>query len=1140
MDHENFRSKQRIVKEELEQLEEAQYISSEVSQQVVEAHDRYYADLKQQEAEKERGEMAIQEEEQSPEIPETKPVKQKKTLSAKEVRDRNITWSLNLGVVLLLIGGLVLATSTWETLANWMKSGSIALVSLLFFGLAVFTMRILKIEKTAFAFYVLGGLFLPITILSVGYFELLGSYFSFAGDGRYLFGAAGSLIILPIYLQLADKLSSRLFVWFSYITVTVLAGFLLAALYLPADGFYLGIMLFNAFLLFIYSRLRDNQRIELFMKEFVPYIQCSMILSTLLMLIFYNHELLYGFNLLITAILYFAMIYVAEHKEYSFVFSAMLVYGAYQLIEFSAVEETGPIVYALLGFVFLTIPKVIDDDHALKRIFRYTSAVVSACAFLYISFEGLVLRMNELSVIMLLAYVLIALNFAFLTNMTKRRLFAYLSPVFLMSAFYEMALFSREWFGYDGLMLPLFVMGLILYGVFGCLIKTPFFQRMKASSRDVGGIVMLLAVLADFVVMNLWQTGTMLLLISITALLTARYEGRIVLAKSATWIHAASLGLSVMMFYAAADGGSAIYDNNPFQAESFVLAGLVVLLASFGWQRVNQTVFAEHAFFAAFGFYGLGMWQAFSFDVDAVMRAVIMLGGVAMAYLLYRKTKWMAVTYVVSGISLLLYITALIALHSEMGIESELFQSLQFVLGALLLLAAGVLAGKYDANLRKSFGWAGHLFLPLALLVSLLFFEETTVWAFFMAAVVYAISLRFVQAEWLVLSFLYGCFTAVWIGMVQWFVLLELAEPIPYAALLTSIMLAVGWYVSQPAWTRRMAFYVVPFSVFGMFLFTLVPDFDGTLFGVTLLYAVVTLFMMHQEQWNLFSVFPLVLVYRVLWLYDGAVLSPEYVMQFRLVVFAGVLLAAGLLMYTVVYQEQRNRDIPVKLDWYSVVGFAALLSLYDVPAEALWAKLLPGLLVSLFVVLQRKRMPYVPAKWAVFGACVYLLEPYYVLLGNLQTPDLIERELYVLPWVAAVIFLKVVSGRKYTRLVNYIQWAILVIVSLLLIQDGLASSTIYDALIVGGLSLASMLGGMIYQRKAFFFVGAGVLLLNVFLQTQDYWGNLPWWAYLLIAGSILIAVASYNEWHKQKTADGKTTMASKFYQNVLQKIKRWE
>ena len=113
------------------------------------------------------------------------------------------------------------------------------------------------------------------------------------------------------------------------------------------------------------------------------------------------------------------------------------------------------------------------------------------------------------------------------------------------------------------------------------------------------------------------------------------------------------------------------------------------------------------------------------------------------------------------------------------------------------------------------------------------------------------------------------------------------------------------------------------------------------------------------------------------------------------------------------------------------------------------------------------------------------------------------------------------------------------VVSLLLIQDGLESNTVYDALILGSLSLISMLAGMWLRVKAYFFVGAGVLLLNVLLQTRPFWGNLPWWGYLLIAGSILIGVASFNEWNKQKGARGEKTLLAKLKESLLMKMKNW-
>lgn len=416
--------RRRIVKEELEQLKGKEYISEDVYIKVVQAQEKYYTEV----AKKSAYEYAEQNKKVEKPLPQPvdfkeKPKKEKAKLSPQQVRERNITWALNLGVILLLIGGLVLATSTWDSLHAWMKAGLIGFVSIFFFGLAYFSERVLKIEKTAFAFYVLGSLFLPIVMVSVAYFELFGAYFSFTGKGRYLFGAITSLAILPVYFLLSIRLQSRLFVWFSYITTSVLAGFLIAALYLPIDGFYLGIMLFNACLVIGYYYLRKNDQYLLFINEFVGFIQANLILSTLLMLIFYSNEVVHSFTLLVTATLYFAMIFVTNQKGYHFVFTGMLIYAAYQLIEFSVLSEIDGIAYALLGMIFLALPLLVKDDRALRNVFRYTSAVVSACAFFYISLEGILLRFNEPSIVLLIAYLIISLNFVFLSNLVKNDCF---------------------------------------------------------------------------------------------------------------------------------------------------------------------------------------------------------------------------------------------------------------------------------------------------------------------------------------------------------------------------------------------------------------------------------------------------------------------------------------------------------------------------------------------------------------------------------------------------------------------------------------------------------------------------------------------------------------------------------------------
>lgn len=77
-------------------------------------------------------------------------------------------------------------------------------------------------------------------------------------------------------------------------TISISAGFLIAALHLPADSFYLGIMIFNAVLILAYTYFGKRHQLKQFTKEFPAYIQANLIMSTLLMLLFYQQEVSHG------------------------------------------------------------------------------------------------------------------------------------------------------------------------------------------------------------------------------------------------------------------------------------------------------------------------------------------------------------------------------------------------------------------------------------------------------------------------------------------------------------------------------------------------------------------------------------------------------------------------------------------------------------------------------------------------------------------------------------------------------------------------------------------------------------------------------------------------------------------------------
>lgn len=1135
--------RKKLVQVELKKLHDKNYIQSNVYQHVLNAHQHYYEDL-------EKGPTKVKEQveaEIKPVTPvATEPVKAvekkivaKKPVTAKEARERNITWSLSIGVIFLLIAGTFLATSTWDMLSSWMKTGLITVVSFLFFGLAIFTTRILKIKKTAFAFHVLGSLFLPIIILSIGFYQQFGPYLSLFGEGRFYFGALGSLIIFPIYLSLAKKLNARLFVWFSYVTFTLFVGFLLASFHFPIDGFYFGMMLYNSVLVIVYLWMRRKNVWQLFTKELLLFIQVNLVLSTLLLLFFYSNPVAYGFNLLLTAVIYLAMIFVTSHKNYHFIFTVMLIYGTYQMIEFSAVQEIGPVVYALLGFVFLSIPKVVKDASTMEKMFQMTSAFVSGLAFLYITVQGVFLRMDQPSLLLVIGYVLIALNFTYLSNVGKRMLFYYVSPIFFLTALFELVRYGQMLFAYEQVVLVMFFAACLYYILFGCMMRFAFFQAIKDSSRDMALVAMLFCLFIVFFTNHWWQAGTMLLFLSMIALCMDRFEEREIFIKGnpAAWFHALALGCSVVMFYTAWQLEQ-FYHDTIHGAIGFVCASVVVLLASYVWYVLKRKPFSTSALFVAEGFYLLGMLASFQFfgGVSSIIRACIFFGGIWMAYILYRQTKWRFSAFAVSMITLLFYLNTLYVLHDHLHITSEWVQAFEFMIGAVVLFVIGLMYHKYDNVMLQAFWWVGHVYLPFTLLVPMFAFDKIALWPVLLATAIYALSGRYTAVTWKIYTFLYASFTGGWLAITYLFITFNLDDDIHYAWLMMSILLLTGWYMSGEALRKKMTYYIVPFSVIGIFIFTFMYPFDLTNLAVTLFYIGIVLVFMKVVKFDFFTFVPLLFAMKAMTHYHYFQPEHSYVIA---VLVAVIMLAVGIWQYKDLYEARGKNRLPV-IDWYTAFGFMALFSLYSLAGASLFEQLLPGILISIGLFIQRKRVPAVSSKWISFFAGAYVLEPYYTLLDYVRVPTLFEMELFVLPWIALAILLRKVASEKQKEVVSYIQWAVLVMVSLLLVRDGLQSGTVYDAIILGTLSLLSMLGGMMYKVKSFFFVGAGVLLLNVFLQTRPFWGAMPWWVYLLIAGTILIAVASYNEWHKQKVAEGKSTLFTKLYTNIIQKIKEWE
>ncbi|NDI34284.1 SCO7613 C-terminal domain-containing membrane protein [Chengkuizengella sediminis] len=1150
--------------EELDALRNGKYIHDEIYENVKSAHQRYTSKMKSEENtlaaptstndeskpikihdptnkevqqnlsnDKDHAEVLIPKKVKSP-IP-------KKVKSAEQIRDRNITWTLILGVILLLIGGLYVATSNWSIMANEMKIMSIALVSTLFFGISWFSFKLLKIEKTAFAFLTLGSLFIPIVILSAGYFQLFNEWFSLMGEGRYLFIGLGALVCLPIYMLIAHKFKSRMFVWISFVTSSICVGFLLAALHLSNDAFYFGIMVYNAILLVGYHKFNKLQKHQLFIKELPNYAQLNLVLSTFLMLMIFENALFYSFNVILTAILYMSMFFVYQTKHYHFVFSALLVYGLYQFIENSFLQQFNVIFIALIGFVFIGLQFVLEKDQYLKKMFQYTSGVISFFAFIYISLQGVLLQLHQPSTFMFLAYVLISLNYLYLSFKTKRILFSYLTPIFFIVAGYEsfeivydlINLMYFEWY--------MFGYAVVIFAVFYLFNQWELTSTIKISSLIISMLTMiyvmgmalyhgsffevfLMLFVFGFIILAIFKTNQNIYVRDLTAVLIP-----------IIWLLSGIFSFGYIINEIKI-GWYELILGLPFHLS---VCGLVLLGISQFWKKLKEHELSLTTFIISQLSYTGGLFLLLSPNVEETfLRPTLLLIGIGMHILLAMRLK-------INGLWLFSSVTSLfflLSLISAFNIKNDLYLSIYLLFIPVVLLSAYEWIGRKYEVIKPYFFWTAHFYLPFAVLASLYMFDfvDANPNALILALLVYIYSVIKANNEWFIKLFLYSSFTIL-LMLVNYNILYYDVSfiKIDFVLFITSMIIGVLWLFMNSIWRKRIDFYLIPLSMIG--IVTLVVNANTALANVVIgmIYIVFTLYLLHQRRWTLLNFIPLLLSILLLVQYQHH-LSKQVMI---IVCIAGffILKVVGEICFKFIIQIKKNHYIFI--DWYTFISFLYMIMLYQFIdlKDPLWLQLVPAILTVYWIFSHIKRVKLnLTKKIMTTLTAVSLFYPYYISIMNLELPKIIKVECYVLPWIVLTVVLSKMTWKQNYNQMKWVQAIIVLIVAVILVIDAQLSYTMNDAVILGTLSLISLLAGLHYKMKSYFFIGSGVLLLNLFIQTKPLWGNAPWWVYLLVAGMSLIGFASYYEWQKKNKEKDQNSNVKGKMKKMIDKLKDWD
>lgn len=168
------------------------------------------------------------------------------------------TAALLIGVVFVVLAGLIFATTAWKILPDAFKAIMVLAFSALFFTASYIAVKKLKIERTSRAFYILGSIFLFLSVLAVGYFKLLGPGFVLKGQNRWWVLWCGSIVTEGAFLAGFRMYKEKVYTYVCLFGLTVSMTFLMAALRRRGVTFAEG-MVWYSFLLLLCDRFSQNR-----------------------------------------------------------------------------------------------------------------------------------------------------------------------------------------------------------------------------------------------------------------------------------------------------------------------------------------------------------------------------------------------------------------------------------------------------------------------------------------------------------------------------------------------------------------------------------------------------------------------------------------------------------------------------------------------------------------------------------------------------------------------------------------------------------------------------------------------------------------------------------------------------------------
>ena len=162
---------------------------------------------------------------------------------SKEVKKLDIL--LKIGIAMVAIAGIMIATTSWEVITDLVKMVLIAVIGVLFLGLSIFSDKKLKIRGTTITYWLLSMIAFLISVFMIGNYQICGEWFSTSGDGASIFVATW-FICMSIFSYITyRKFDIQTFLYIACIGMAIALAFVVGFLSEITEVCILAVTIFN-------------------------------------------------------------------------------------------------------------------------------------------------------------------------------------------------------------------------------------------------------------------------------------------------------------------------------------------------------------------------------------------------------------------------------------------------------------------------------------------------------------------------------------------------------------------------------------------------------------------------------------------------------------------------------------------------------------------------------------------------------------------------------------------------------------------------------------------------------------------------------------------------------------------------------